>query len=76
MGTFTARGVVRDAAGQSVSNDALNITIRPALSVSPIAYKTVEMDSLITPIHLCNPGGWEPYSVFHIWRTDGYLFIK
>ena len=61
-GTFTARVVVRDAAGQSVSNDALNITIRPALSVSPIAYKTVEKDSLITPIHLSASGGWEPYT--------------
>ena len=61
-GTFTVRVVVRDAAGQSVSNDALNITIHPPLSVSPIAYKTVEKDSMITPIHLSASGGWEPYT--------------
>ena len=61
-GTFTVTVVVRDAAGQSVSNDALNITIRPALSVMSIAYKTVEQDSMITPIHLSASGGWEPYT--------------
>ena len=60
-GTFEVRVVVRDAAGQSVS-DTLNITIRPPLSVSPIAYKTVEQDSMITPIHLSATGGWEPYT--------------
>ena len=60
-GTFTVRVVVQDKAGQSVSTD-LNITIRPALSVSPIGYKTVEMDSLITPIHLSASGGWSPYT--------------
>ncbi len=60
-GTFTVRVVVQDKAGQSVSTD-LNITIRPALSVSPIEYKTVEMDSLITPIHLSASGGWSPYT--------------
>ncbi len=58
-GTFEVRVVVRDAAGQSVSNDNLNIT---PLSVSPIAYKTVEKDSMITPIHLSASGGWEPYT--------------
>ena len=50
-GAFEVRVVVRDAASQSVS-DTLDITIRPALSISPIKYKTVEKDSLITPIHL------------------------
>ncbi|MCY3681208.1 MAG: putative Ig domain-containing protein [Gemmatimonadetes bacterium] len=60
-GTFTVRVVVRDKADQSMSQD-LNITIRPALNVSPIAYKTVEQDSSITPIHLSASGGWEPYT--------------
>ena len=60
-GTFEVRVVVQDAASQSVS-DTLNITIHPALSVSPIGYKTVEKDSLITPIHLSATGGWEPYT--------------
>ena len=60
-GTFTVRVVVRDKAGQSVSTD-LNITIRPALSILPIGYKTVEKDSLITPIHLSATGGWESYT--------------
>ena len=60
-GTFEVRVVVRDAASQSVS-DTLDITIRPALSISPIRYKTVEKDSLITPIHLSATGGWEPYT--------------
>ena len=55
-GDFTVRVVVRDEASQSMSSD-LNITIRPALSVSPIAYKTVEKDSMITPIHLSASGG-------------------
>ena len=59
-GTFTVRVVVQDKAGQSVSTD-LNITIRPALSVSPIGYKTVEKDSMITSIHLSASGGWLPY---------------
>jgi len=61
-GTFTVTVVVRDDAGQSVSNDALIITIRPALNVSPIAYKTVEQGKLITPIHVSASGGWEPYT--------------
>ncbi len=52
---------MRDAASQSVS-DTLDITISPALSISPIAYKTVEKDSLITPIHVFASGGWEPYT--------------
>ncbi len=60
-GAFTVTVVVRDAASQSMSSD-LNITIRPPLSVSPIAYKTVEKDSLITPIHLSSSGGWSPYT--------------
>ena len=60
-GAFEVRVVVRDAASQSVS-DTLDITIRPALSISPIKYKTVEKDSLITPIHLSATGGWSPYS--------------
>ena len=60
-GTFTVRVVVRDAAGQSMSQD-LNIMISPPLSVSPIAYKTVEQDSSIIPIHLSATGGWEPYT--------------
>ena len=61
-GTFTTvTVVVRDEAGQSVSNP-LTITISPPLSVSPIAYKTVEKDSMITPIHLSASGGWEPYT--------------
>ena len=60
-GTFTVRVVVRDKAGQSMSQD-LNIMISPPLSVSPIAYKTVEQDSSITPIHLSASGGWEPYT--------------
>ena len=60
-GTFTVRVVVRDAAGQSVSNP-LTITISPPLSVSPIAYKTVEQGRSITPIHLSATGGWEPYT--------------
>ncbi len=60
-GDFTVTVFVRDAAGQSVSND-LSVMISPALSVSPIAYKTVEKDSLITPIHLSATGGWEPYT--------------
>ena len=60
-GTFAVIAVVRDAASQSVS-DTLDITIRPALSVSPIGYKTVEKDSLITPIHLSASGGWSPYN--------------
>ena len=61
-GDFTVRVVVRDKAGQSVSNDALNIMISPPLSVSPIACKTVEQDSMITPIHLSASGGWESYT--------------
>lgn len=61
-GDFTVRVVVRDKAGQSVSNDALNIMISPPLSVSPIAYKTVEKDSMITPVHLSASGGWESYT--------------
>ena len=60
-GDFTVTVVVRDEAGQSVSNP-LTITIHPTLSVSPIAYKTVEKDSMITPIHLSATGGWEPYT--------------
>ena len=61
-GTFATVTVnVRDDAGQSMSQD-LNITIRPALNVSPIAYKTVEQDSSIIPIHLSASGGWEPYT--------------
>ncbi len=61
-GTFATVTVnVRDKAGQSMSSD-LNITIRPPLSVSPIAYKTVEQDSMITPIHLSASGGWESYT--------------
>ena len=61
-GTFATVTVnVRDDAGQSMSHD-LNITIRPALNVSPIAYKTVEKDSQITPIHLSASGGWESYT--------------
>ena len=61
-GTFATVTVdVRDDAGQSMSHD-LNITIRPPLSVSPIAYKTVEQDSSITPIHLSASGGWKPYT--------------
>ena len=61
-GTFATVTVnVRDDAGQSMSQD-LNITIRPALNVSPIAYKTVEQGKLITPIHLSASGGWEPYT--------------
>ncbi len=60
-GAFEVRVAVRDAASQSVS-DTLDITIRPALSISPIAYKTVEKDSLITPIHLSTSGGWSPYT--------------
>ena len=60
-GTFAVIAVVRDAASQSVS-DTLDITIRPALSISPIGYKTVEMDSMITPIHLSASGGWESYT--------------
>ena len=60
-GTFEVRVVVRDAASQSVSSN-LKITIRPALSVSPIGYKTVEKDSLITPIHVFASGGWSPYT--------------
>ena len=60
-GTFEVSVVVRDAASQSV-NDTLDVTIRPALSVSSIGYKTVEKDSLITPIHLSASGGWSPYT--------------
>lgn len=60
-GTFTVRVVVRDKAGQTMSQD-LNIMISPPLSVSPIAYKTVEQDSSIIPIHLSASGGWEPYT--------------
>ena len=45
-GTFEVRVVVRDAASQSVS-DTLDITIRPALNISPIGYKTVEQGKLI-----------------------------
>ena len=61
-GTFTTvTVVVRDDAGQSVSND-LSVTISPPLSISPIAYKTVEQGSMITPIHLSASGGWEPYT--------------
>ena len=60
-GDFTVRVVVRDAADQSMSHD-LNITIRPALNVLSIAYKTVEKDSQITPIHLSASGGWESYT--------------
>ncbi len=60
-GTFEVSVVVRDAASQSVS-DTLDVTIRPALSVSSIGYKTVEKDSLITPIHLSASGGWSPYT--------------
>ena len=60
-GDFTVTVVVRDAADQSMSQD-LNITIRPALNVSPIAYKIVEQDSSIIPIHLSASGGWEPYT--------------
>ncbi len=60
-GTFEVRVVVRDAASQSVS-DTLDIKIRPALSIPSIGYKTVEKDSLITPIHLSASGGWSPYT--------------
>ncbi len=61
-GTFTTvTVVVRDDAGQSVSND-LSVTISPPLSISPIAYKTVEQGSQITPIHLSATGGWDPYT--------------
>ena len=60
-GTFEVSVVVRDAASQSV-NDTLDVTIRPALNVSSIEYKTVEKDSLITPIHLSASGGWSPYT--------------
>ena len=61
-GTFATVTVnVRDAAGQSMSSD-LNITISPPLSVSPIAYKTVEQGKLITPIYLSASGGWESYT--------------
>ena len=60
-GAFEVRVVVRDAASQSVS-DTLDITISPPLNISSIAYKTVEKDSMITPIHLSATGGWKPYS--------------
>ena len=60
-GDFTVTVVVGDAADQSMSQD-LDITISPPLSVSPIAYKTVEQNSSITPIHLSASGGWEPYT--------------
>ena len=60
-GAFEVRVVVRDAASQSVS-DTLDITISPPLNISSIAYKTVEKDSMITPIHLSASGGWSPYT--------------
>ena len=60
-GDFIVRVVVQDAGGQSVSHN-LNITIRPALNVMSIAYKTVEQGKRITPIHLSASGGWDPYT--------------
>ena len=62
-GDFIVRVVVQDdgGQGQSVSHN-LNITIRPALNVMSIAYKTVEQGKRITPIHLSASGGWDPYT--------------
>ncbi len=60
-GIFEVRVVVQDNGGQSASHN-LDITIRPALNVLSIAYKTVEQDKSITPIHLSATGGWDPYT--------------
>ena len=62
--TFEVRAV--NAQGQSTESNEDSarpiLSSYPPLSVSPIAYKTVEQGKLITPIHLSASGGWEPYT--------------
>ena len=62
--TFEVRAV--NAQGESTESNQASarpiLSSYPPLSVSPIAYKTVEQGKLITPIHLSASGGWEPYT--------------
>ena len=64
--TYTYKVRAVNAQGQSTESNQASarpiLSSYPPLSVSPIAYKTVEQGKRITPIHLSATGGWEPYT--------------